>query len=900
MKRDNLQDLNKASWYQLDTEQTLNALDSRADGLSSATAQQRHTRYGPNSLPEKPPVPAWRRFIAHFNDVLIYILLAAAMLTGVMGHWIDTIVILCVAVINALIGFIQENAAEKSLKGIRNMLSSNAAVVRDGIAQQIDAALLVPGDIVTLKPGDRIPADVRLLEVHGLQVEEAILTGESTVVSKQTHALADNAQLGDRINLAFSGTTVSAGTARGVVVEIGAQTELGQINGMLAAVKPIKTPLLQQIDKLGHGIFWAILCAMAVLFVYSMVFHSVPLTELLLALISLAVASVPEGLPAVISLMLSLGVQAMARKRAIIRSLPTAETLGAMTVICSDKTGTLTMNEMTVKEVVLADQQYKITGQSYNPQGEVRHRATDTVPTMQADPVLARFIAAVHLCNDSSLRQDEHGHWQVVGAPTAGALQVLAAKSGFVYDDAVLLDKIPFDSAWKYQATLHKVNGQRQILVTGAPDILLAMAASETTADGQRDVRHAWWEEQMAMLARQGLRMVAACIKPVDATTDKIDHDDLKSGLQWLGVAAMMDPPRPEAITAIATCRSAGIEVKMITGDHPETAMAIARMLGMNRTDNVITGAALENMSEEELSTASGEYDVFARTSPAHKLRLVKALQAQGHVVGMTGDGVNDAPALKQANVGIAMGIKGTEVTKEAADMVLADDNFSTIAAAVTEGRRLYDNLKKTILFVLPTNLAQGLIIVVALLAGATIPLTPLQILWMNMATSTTLAFGLAFEPAEAGLMQRPPRKTGANILDMHGLWRIGMVGALIAGGAYWLEATLIAQGLDEAFIRTAVLQLLVTLQWVYMFNCREQTGFSLNLRMFQNSALWITTGILAALQYAIIYSPTMNRIFGTAPLPASYWLMSLGIGGIIFGLIEAEKWLFARRSAVR
>ncbi len=899
MKPDRLSDLKKPPWYQLDADQTLSSLGTQATGLAAAVAAQRHAECGPNSLPEKKPMPAWRRFATHFNDVLIYILLAAAVLTGVMGHWIDTIVILCVVVINALIGFIQENAAEKSLKGIRNMLSSTAAVMREGRAQHIDAAMLVPGDIVTLRPGDRVPADLRLLEVHGLQVEEAILTGESTVVAKQTHALSGDAPLGDRINLAFSGTTVSAGTATGVVVEIGAQTELGQINGMLADVKRSKTPLLQQIDKLGRGIFWAILCAMAILFVYSMVFHAVPTGELLLALISLAVASVPEGLPAVISLMLSLGVQAMARKRAIIRSLPTAETLGAMTVICSDKTGTLTMNEMTVKEVVLADQHYKVTGQSYNPQGEIRNRASDVPATRTADPVLTQLIGVVHLCNDSSLRQD-NGQWQVVGAPTAGALQVLAAKSGFTFEQATLLDKIPFDSAWKYQATLHEIDGQRQILVTGAPDILLAMAAAEATAGGLQAVRHAWWDEQMAMLARQGLRMVAACIKPVDAATDQIDHDDLKTGLQWLGVAAMMDPPRPEAITAIATCRSAGIEVKMITGDHPETAMAIARMLGMDKTDSVITGGQLEHMTDAELVRASSEYDVFARTSPAHKLRLVKALQAQGQVVGMTGDGVNDAPALKQANVGIAMGIKGTEVTKEAADMVLADDNFSTIAAAVTEGRRLYDNLKKTILFALPTNLAQGLIIVVALLAGATIPLTPLQILWMNMATSTTLAFALAFEPAEEGLMKRPPRPTDANILDLHGLWRIGMVGVLIAGGAYWLEARLIAQGLDEAMIRTAVLQLLVTLQWVYMFNCREQSAFSLNLRMFQNPALWVATGVLGALQYAIIYLPAMNRIFGTAPLPASYWVMSLGMGAVIFALIEAEKWVFSRRSARR
>ncbi|MBM3114399.1 cation-transporting P-type ATPase [Jeongeupia naejangsanensis] len=879
-----------ATWYRQDAGAVLEQLQSGERGLNDADALARYERHGPNRLPERAGRPVWLKFIAHFNDVLIYILLAAAVLTGVMGHWVDTAVILGVVVINALIGFYQESSAEKSLQGIRGMLSSRAYVIRNGEKRDIDAEELVPGDIVTLRPGDKIPADLRLIEVHNLRVEEAILTGESTVVAKQVDAIDREVMIGDRTNLAYSGTTVSAGTATGVVIASGEQTELGHINGMLAAVEPQQTPLLLQMQRLGKGILYLILVVMALLFVFSVVLHDLPIGELLLALISLAVAAVPEGLPAIISIILSMGVRSMARKNAIIRKLPTVETLGAMTVICSDKTGTLTMNEMTVKAVLQSDGGYLVEGESYDPVGTLSDEATGQPVQPASRSALKQFIAAIHLCNDAQLRRGDDGRWQIVGAPTAGALQVLAAKTGLRFEDAELIDKIPFDSAYKYQATLHRIDQGNTVFITGAPDVLFAMAESELGEGGAQPFRRAFWEAEMARYARLGLRMVAAACKPAADDAHRIDHAGLPGGVVFLGIAAMMDPPRPEAIEAIAVCQQAGIRVKVITGDHPETAMAIGKMLGMRDWQDAITGAQLEHMSDAELGKAAANHDIFARTSPEHKLRLVRALQASGEVVGMTGDGVNDAPALKQADVGIAMGIKGTEVTKEAADMVLADDNFASIARAVTEGRRVYDNLKKTILFALPTNLAQGLLVVIALLAGTTIPLTPLQILWMNMATSTTLAFGLAFEPAEAGMMQRKPRVPGKSILDLHALWRIGLVGVLIAGSAFWLEAYLLGRGYGEDFIRTVLLQTLVTAQWVYMFNCRIQDRFSLNATMFRNAGLWLASATLLLLQLAICYVPAMNRIFGTEPLPLAYWGIALMIGLAVFVVVELEK----------
>ncbi|OUE58641.1 potassium/sodium efflux P-type ATPase, fungal-type [Citrobacter amalonaticus] len=876
--------------YQLTVEEVLKNQQSQPSGLTHNEASARLARDGLNALPEKAGKPAWLRFLAHFHDVLIYVLIAAAALTAVMEHWVDTAVILGVAVINALIGHIQENNAEKSLKSIRNMLSASAVVVRNGQHETVATTDLVVGDIVVLRAGDRIPADLRVMEAHNLRVEEAILTGESTVVDKTAEALSGELPLGDRKNLLFSGTTISAGAGLGVVIATGEATELGHINQMMTEIEKHRTPLLVQMDKLGKAIFALILAMMLGLFIFSLLLRDMPMGELLLSLISLAVAAVPEGLPAIISIILSLGVQTMARKRAIIRKLPTVETLGAMSVICSDKTGTLTMNEMTVKAIITADKNYRVQGNSYEPTGEIHVEENDAQAEIAPGSLLESYLRTIDLCNDSQLIRDEQGHWGITGGPTEGALKVLAAKAMLPAVESELRSKIPFDSQYKYMATHYRIGNDERVLVTGAPDVLFKLCRLQQTANGTEAFTQPHWEAEIARYAKEGLRMVAAAWKPARADADALTHDCLSEGLIFLGIAGMMDPPRPEAIAAIGACQQAGIRVKMITGDHPQTAMSIGGMLGIHNSTHAVTGYELEQMDEAELAEAAVTYDIFARTSPEHKLRLVKALQEKGEIVGMTGDGVNDAPALKQADVGIAMGIKGTEVTKEAADMVLTDDNFATIASAVQEGRRVYDNLKKTILFIMPTNLAQGLLIIVALLAGNLIPLTPVLILWMNMATSATLSFGLAFEAGERNIMRRPPRQSNENVMDGFAIWRVGFVGTLIAACAFMLEAWLQPRGHSPEFIRTVLLQTLVTAQWVYMLNCRVSDGFSLGRGLLMNKGIWLVSGILLLLQLAIIYVPFLQMLFGTEALPLRYWGITFAIGIALFFIVEIEK----------
>ncbi|EMN3919962.1 cation-transporting P-type ATPase [Citrobacter farmeri] len=876
--------------YQLTVEEVLKNQQSQPSGLTHDEASARLARDGLNALPEKAGKPAWLRFLAHFHDVLIYVLIAAAALTAVMGHWVDTAVILGVAVINALIGHIQENNAEKSLKSIRNMLSASAVVVRNGQHETVATTDLVVGDIVVLRAGDRIPADLRVMEAHNLRVEEAILTGESTVVDKTADALAGELPLGDRKNLLFSGTTISAGAGLGVVIATGEATELGHINQMMTGIEKHRTPLLVQMDKLGKAIFSLILAMMAGLFIFSLLLRDMPMSELLLSLISLAVAAVPEGLPAIISIILSLGVQTMARKRAIIRKLPTVETLGAMSVICSDKTGTLTMNEMTVKAIITADKNYRVQGNSYEPTGKIHVEGDDALAEIAPGSLLENYLRTIDLCNDSQLIRDDQGHWGITGGPTEGALKVLAAKAMLPAVECELRSKIPFDSQYKYMATHYRIGNDERVLVTGAPDVLFKLCQLQQTANGTEAFTQPHWEAEIARYAKEGLRMVAAAWKPARADASTLTHDCLNEGLIFLGIAGMMDPPRPEAIAAIGACQQAGIRVKMITGDHPQTAMSIGGMLGIHNSGHAVTGYELEQMDDAELAEAAVTYDIFARTSPEHKLRLVKALQEKGEIVGMTGDGVNDAPALKQADVGIAMGIKGTEVTKEAADMVLTDDNFATIASAVQEGRRVYDNLKKTILFIMPTNLAQGLLIVVALLAGNLIPLTPVLILWMNMATSATLSFGLAFEAGERNIMRRPPRQSNENVMDGFAIWRVGFVGTLIAACAFTLEAWLQPRGHSPEFIRTVLLQTLVTAQWVYMLNCRVSDGFSLGRGLLMNKGIWLVSGILLLLQLAIIYVPFLQMLFGTEALPLRYWGITFAIGIALFFIVEIEK----------
>jgi magnesium-transporting ATPase (P-type) len=875
--------------------EVLSALQSRPDGLSAEEARRRLEAVGPNRLPA-PARESWlRRFFKHFHNLLIYVLIAAGAVTAALGHWIDTGVILAVVLVNAVIGFIQEGKAEQALEGIRRMLSPHARVRRDGEWLDADAADLVPGDVVRLKSGDRVPADLRLLETTNLQVEESALTGESVPSEKDTDAAPTDAGVGDRHGMAYSGTMVAAGRGTGVVTATGLATEIGRITTMIAEVETLATPLTRQMNRFGQVLSVVIIIMAGVMFLLGYLLHDYTANELFLASIGFAVAAIPEGLPAILTITLALGVQRMARRHAITRRLNAVETLGSVTVICSDKTGTLTRNEMTVEHVVTRDGRYDVSGIGYAPEGVIT-RASQSA-RLEEHEDLRRFVEVMALCNDAQVSEEE-GRWRVAGDPTEGALRTLARKAGFDESGDERLDVVPFESEHKFMATLHRApDGAVRILLKGAPDRVLDHCATQRGADGTAQaLDRAFWETHIAELGERGLRVLAAAASTVGAETQQLTVDDLPQDLVFLGVAGILDPPRPEAIEAIATCQQAGIRVKMITGDHAGTATAIGREMGIGDGSHAVTGAELEAASDDELRRLVEAHDVFARTSPEHKLRLVQALQANGDVVAMTGDGVNDAPALKRADVGVAMGIKGTEATKEAAEIVLADDNFQSIERAVEEGRTIYDNLRKAILFILPTNGAEALVIVSAVAFGMVLPLTPVQILWVNMITAVTLALALAFEPPEPGVMRRPPRDPRASILDGVFLWRIAFVSVLIGGAT--LTVFIVEQRLELPLdlARTVAVNTLVFGQVFYLFNSRFLSESSLRpALLFTNQVAWLAVGALLLLQAGFVYLPFMHTWFGSAPLDVRHWLVPAGIGLAVFLLVEGEKAILRR-----
>ena len=881
-------------------DEVLAALDSSPTGLSADEAARRLAEIGPNRLPEPPRDGVVKRFFKHFNDVLIYVLLGAAAITASLGHWIDTGVILGVVVINAIIGFIQEGKAEEALAGIRKMLSLRADARRDGQWSRVDADGLVPGDIVRLRSGDRVPADVRLIETTNLRIEESALTGESVPADKNTAAVEAAAGVGDRVGMAYSGTLVAAGRGIGVAVATGPDTELGRIDRLIAEVQPLQTPLTRQMAQFSK-ILSVLIVGLALLMLgVGLAVHEQPLAEVFLAAIGFAVAAIPEGLPAILTITLALGVQRMARRNAITRKLTAVEALGSVTVICSDKTGTLTKNEMTVRHVLTRGGFYEVSGTGYRPEGEITLEGK--VASLAHHDHLHALIEVVAVANDTHVAEED-GQWKVTGEPTEGALRTLAHKAGFDAGAHQRHDSIPFESANKFMATLDTAPcGQRRILLKGAPDRLLERCRHELGADGELvALDRAFWEERIDALSGEGLRVLAAAARDVPDSKDALVIEDLQEDMVFLGLIGIIDPPRPEAIAAIRSCHEAGIRVKMITGDHAGTARAIGIEMGLGTADalKVITGAEIEAASDEELQRIAHDCDLFARTSPEHKLRLVEALQARGEVVAMTGDGVNDAPALKRADVGVAMGIKGTEATKEAAEIVLADDNFSTIERAVEEGRTIYDNLRKAILFILPTNGAQGFVMLAAVVLGLTLPLTPVQILWVNMVVAVTLALALAFEPAEPGVMQRPPRRPGAPIMDGAMLWRVGFVSLLIGGATIVSFEYSLLQGMELQAARTMAVNTLVVAQAWYLFNSRFLTASSLApARLFTNPAAQVSVLILALLQLGFVYLPFMNTWFGTTPLALEYWLPPLAIGALVFLVIEAEKALQRRYGA--
>ena len=887
-------------WHALKTDAVLRHLEASDRGLASSDAQERLQQVGPNRLPETARTGPLKRFLLQFHNVLIYVLIAAAVGTAFLGHWLDTGVILGVVLINAIIGYIQEGKAEKALDAIRQMLSPKAQVLRDGQRRSIPAEELVPGDIVYLQAGDRVPADLRLTGAHNMRIDEAALTGESVASEKQTAPVEPEADLGDRVSMAYSGTLVAFGQGRGVVIGTGADTEIGRISTMIGEVETLTTPLLRQIAQFGRWLSVAIGILAAATFAFGFWVRDYDLVETFLAAVSLAVAAIPEGLPAIMTITLAIGVQRMAARHAIIRRLPAVETLGSVTTICSDKTGTLTRNEMTVKSIVTTAAEYELTGVGYEPHGGITRDGQEADP--ESDPLLAEILRGILLCNDAEVYPKDDA-WTMEGDPTEGALITAAMKGGLdpklVNKEFVRDDVIPFESSYKFMATLHHDHeGHAFLFLKGAPERVLSLCSHQRTKDEDEPLDSEHWQQWMDDVAARGQRLLALATRRMEGLRRELEFGDIENGgLTLVAVCGIIDPPREEAIEAVAHCQGAGIRVKMITGDHGVTARAIADELGINTKGGVVVGHELDNTSDDDLKAIVQRVDVFARTTPEHKLRLVRAIQSHGDVVAMTGDGVNDSPALKRADVGVAMGLKGTEAAREASAMVLADDNFVSIANAVEEGRTVYDNLKKAIMFLLPSNGGLAFTIVAAILLGLTLPLTPVQVLWVNMVSAVTLGLALAFEPTEPGVMQRPPRPPNSPILSGFLLWRVSFVSTLLVAGAFghflWLEQ----QGAEHEFARTVAINTLVMGQLFFMLTSRSLLAPALShASLVASRPALVAIGILIVLQSLFTYAPPLQLLFGTTAIGLEEWARILAFGLILFTLVELEKTLLRRR----
>ncbi len=886
-------------WHALTADQALAALDTTRNGLSASEAIDRAGRFGPNRLPPPPSRSAWSRFLAQFHNVLIYVLVAAGLITLLLGHFVDSGVIFAVVVINALIGFVQEGKAEKALDAVKKMLSPQALVTRDGEKITLPAESLVPGDLVHVQSGDRVPADVRLLTARNLRVDEAILTGESLPAEKSIEIAAEDAALGDRHCMAYSGTFVTSGQGAGVVVETGIRTEIGRISELIAGVQVLTTPLIRKLAVFSRWLTGAILALASLTFVFGWFVRNYPASEMFLAAVGLAVAAIPEGLPAIITITLAVGVQRMARANAIIRRLPAVETLGSVTVICSDKTGTLTRNEMTLQSVVLASGTISVSGVGYEPYGGFSCDGTDLEP--EAESALEELLRAGLLCNDASVRKKDGG-WFVDGDPTEGALIVAAMKAGldgrFVSEQFPRTDVIPFESEHRFMATLHHDHqGSAFAYIKGAPEVLLPRCSRARHAGGNVAMEPDYWNEKLETLTGMGQRPLAVAVKPLAPGSQAMTFEDVSSDLVLIGLVGIIDPPREEAVRAVERCHQAGIRVKMITGDHAGTAKAIAARMGIGSGKSVCTGDELARLDDENLENAAQEMDVFARTSPEHKLKLVSALQDRQEIVVMTGDGVNDAPALKRANVGVAMGIKGTEAAKEAAEMVLADDNFVSIAHAVEEGRTVFDNIKKAILFILPTNGGEALTIMAAVMLGRVLPVTAPQILWVNMVTAVTLALALAFEPAESNVMRRPPRKPGEPILSAFLWWRISMVSIIMVAVTFGLFIWEREHGASIETARTVAVNALVMLEIFYLFTTRHlKAGVLSREGLLGNRYVLISISAVLLLQMMYTYSPPMQLFFQSEGLSVESWMRIVLLSSAVLFIVELDKFVYRKR----
>lgn len=871
------------------------------NGLSSSEVYRRQKLYGLNEIKQKRGTHPVVMFLSQFNHPLIYILLGASIITAFLKEIVDSLVIFGVVLVNATFSFIQEAKARKAIESLGKSISKEANVIRDGKRQRIPASQLTIGDIVFLQSGDKAPADMRLIYVRELQIDESALTGESVPVIKNLKVLEENTTLAERSNMVYSSTLVTYGVGTGVVVSVGNATEIGKINQMIATADILQTPLTKLIAGFSKLLLYVILGLATITFVLGVI-RGESILEMFMAAVALAVGAIPEGLPAALTITLAIGVSKMAKRHAIIRKLPAVETLGSTNVICSDKTGTLTKNQMTVQDIFTITNSFEVTGIGYEPKGEFLSKIQNINPL--DDLVLKECLIAGMICNDSNLVSIDN-NWRIEGDPTEGSLLVSASKYGLsresVQKEMPRIDSIPFESEYQYMATLHE-NPTKQnniIYIKGSVESIISSSSKMLLPSGEiENIDAKKILEATNELAKKGLRVLAFASLSVDKSKTKINHSDLSENLVFLGLQSMIDPPRPEVIKAIQTCHKAGISVKMITGDHEMTALSIAQQIGIIKENEskpeyrVLNGKRIAELTDKELIDIVKQVNVFARVTPEHKLRLVKALQSHGDVVAMTGDGVNDAPSLRQANIGIAMGITGTDVAKETADMILTDDNFSTIEAAVEEGRGVFDNLKKFITWTLPTNFGEGLVILLAVAAGVALPILPVQILWINMTTAILLGLMLAFEKIEPNVMSRPPRKTNQPILTSALIIRIVIVGILLCAGAFGFFEYSLLQGRSIELARTIAVNIFIFGELFYLFNCRSLQYSMFKIGVFSNPLIWLGVIAMTLLQLLFTYAPFMNKAFHTKPIEPMDWLFIIATGIVVYSIIGIEKYL--------
>lgn len=885
-------------WFEMRRQEVTDKLGTcPAEGLDEQQARERLEHFGPNKLVSARRTPPWKMFLDQFKDFMVLVLIAATLVSGFLGEWADAITIMIIVVVNAILGFVQEHRAEKSMEALRALTAPEARVIRNGVERKVPAAELVPGDVVLLDTGDKLPADMRLLEVSNLEVEESALTGESNPVKKRVANMKGQEEvcLGDTRNMAYMGTVVVRGRGKGVVVATGMHTEMGHITRMIQEAEDDATPLQRRLEQLGKSlvIFCLLVCALVVVLG---VMRGEPLYHMFLAGVSLAVAAIPEGLPAIVTIALAIGVQRMIKRNAIIRRLPAVETLGCATVICSDKTGTLTENQMTVRQALVGSTQIKVSGEGYDPKGEFRFDGPRGLE-------FNLFLKCAALCNNSQLTKGEVSvggifrnlkggkvlnAWGVAGDPTEGALMVMAAKGKIWRKDLEKEEKrvleLPFDSIRKRMSVVYEnPSGQLTAYTKGAPDVILDLC-SHIYRDGRvipltENTRQEILKRNSEM-AKEALRVLALAYRDLSHLdpSEEFNEENVEQRLVFLGLAGMIDPPRPAAVQAVQTCRRAGIRTVMITGDHQLTAHAVGKELGLlTEGAGVLTGAELDRMCDEELQRAAENTAVYARVTPKHKLRIVRALKRNGHVVAMTGDGVNDAPAVKEADIGVAMGKAGTDVTKEASAMVLADDNFKTIAAAIEEGRAIYDNIRKFIRYLLSCNVGEVLTMFLAVLMGMPLPLLPIQILWMNLVTDGLPAMALGVDPAEKDIMYRRPRDPRESVFS-HGLgWRIVSTGTVFALGTLVAFAIGLMMGPVE-LARTMAFNTLVFFQLFFVFSCRSERHSVLEVGFFGNPQLVLAVMVSAGLQLAVNYISFLRPIFHTVPLEFEHWAVVLAI----------------------